>query len=174
MYFSSYRYYHDGLIYRFLLQKHNGQVSCLSELSFRVSNTDMPSIEDFDMLHSLRSLEDISGQKSTLKYSGSRYVGTTKKSFYLSVANIRKGFTFFTLEVLSLFFMSNFQKRHGRFGTWTFNKGAFVICCKDLQIFQNYYFSFLKSNFLINFYAFGGSKQCLLDELQLYKFNIKK
>ncbi len=174
MYFSSYQYYYCSTLYRFLFQKHNGVVSYVSGISVQVANTDGESVEDIEVLHALRSMEEVCGQKSVLKYSGSRYVGTTKKAYYLSVLNVRKELVFFVLESLSMFFMSNFQKRFGRFEASSVQRTSFAICCKDLQIFQNYYFSFLKSNFLINFYAVRGSAMCLLDELQCYKFNIKQ
>lgn len=174
MYFSSYCYYYNSALYRLLFQKHNGGVAVISSLSFRVSNTDVASVEDFEVLHTLKGLEDVTGRKSSLQYFGSRYVGTTKKAYYLALVDVRKDLLFFVLESLSLFFISNFHKRFGQFDTSVFQKIPFTLCCKDLQIFQNYYLSSLKSNFLVSFYASGGSILSFLDELQCYKFNIKQ
>lgn len=174
MYFSSYCYYYNSALYRLLFQKHNGGVAVISSLSFRVSNTDVASVEDFEVLHTLKGLEDVTGRKSSLQYFGSRYVGTIKKAYYLALVDVRKDLLFFVLESLSLFFISNFHKRFGQFDTSVFQKIPFTLCCKDLQIFQNYYLSSLKSNFLVSFYASGGSILSFLDELQCYKFNIKQ
>ena len=131
-------------------------------------------MEDFEVLHALKGLEDISGQKSVLQYFGSRYVGTTKKAYYLALVDVRKEWLFFALESLSLFFIPNFQKRIGQFDTSIVQNNPLILCCKDLQIFQNYYSSSLKSNFLLNFYTSGGSLLSFLDELQCYKFNVKQ
>jgi hypothetical protein len=174
MFFSAYHFYYDSTLYRFLLQKHYSLVPSLSKLSFRVSNTNVDSTEDFEILHALKSLEELSGQKSSLKYVGSRYVGTTKRAYYLAMLNLRKESVFFVLEILSLLFITNFQKRFGRFDSSIIQRSSFALCCKDLQLFQNYYFSSLRTNFLISFQSFGSSILGLLDILQCFKFNIKQ
>lgn len=174
MYFSAYHFYYDSTLYRFLFQKHNISVPALSKLAFRVSNTDVDSTEDFEILHALKSLEELSGQKSSLKYAGSRYVGTTKRAYYLAMLNVRKESVFFILETLALIFMPNFQKRFGRFDSSIIRRSSFALCCQDLQLFQNYYFSSLRTNFLISFQSFGSSVWSLLDILQCFKFNIKQ
>lgn len=174
MYYSSYNYYYNCTLYRFLLQKYNSFSPSIKRISLQVSNTGLVSTEDLEILDALQNIEVISGQKSVLQYTGSRYVGTTKRGFYLSELHVCRNKVFFILETLSVFFLSNLQKRLGQFSASFINPKCFVICCKDLQIFQNYFSPALKSNFLLSIYAFEESVFAFLDMLQSFKFNIKQ
>lgn len=174
MYYSSYNYYYSCVLYRFLSQKYNYFSPGIKRISLQVSNADIVSTEDLEILDALENIEVISGQKSVLQYVGSRYVGTTKRGFYLSELHICRDKIFFVLEALSIFFLPNLQKRLGQFTSTLVNPECFVICCKDLQVFQNYFSPVLKSNFLISIYAFEESAFAFLDMLQSFKFNIKQ
>lgn len=170
---SSFNYYYLNFLCRVLIQKH---VFCprLSGITFQVSNTQLSAVEDIEVTNSLSALEFVAGQKSFLVKSGLRYVGTSKKAFFLASVNVRKEHFFASLELLSFFLLPNLQRRFGRFSTNWFKTGAITLCCKDLPLFDNYFAVTLKSNFLIKITITARNGFAHLDLLQFFKFNIQQ
>jgi ribosomal protein L5 len=172
MYYSSYEYYNATVIRRLLLQKHGRSPLQVSSITLEVSNTALSSVEDPEVVNSLKALEVISGRKASLSASGSRYVGTSKRAFFSAFVNLRKNRMYSFLLVLALFFLPNYQKLGGRYTRQWVKHGSFTICCKDLQLFDSCFSPSLKSNLRIFIKSEGTDDFSFLDLLQCFKFNI--
>lgn len=171
--FSTYSYYYSNFLRRVFLQKH---ISCprILNITLQISQSQLLTVEDSEITNSLVALELLSGQKAYLAKSGSRFVGTSKKSFFLADVSLRKTRFFAVLEVLALFLLPNLQRRLGLFTTSWFQGDTLAICCKDLQLFENYFAVCLKSNLVINLGIVASDNFARLDLLQFLKFNIQQ
>lgn len=113
MYFSRCKYY-SLFSCRVLLQKHFSFAPMLSSVQLNISGSSLGSPEDPELLSTLYTLETLSGQKSKLMYVDSKYVGTTKRVFFLSKVTLNSELSFFLLDQLILLYFPNFQRRFGR------------------------------------------------------------
>jgi len=169
---SSYKYYYNFFATRVLLQKFYIQYPVnVSSVYIEVSSNTLSNVDDISILKSLRAIELISGQKPFIMSSGSRYVGTSKRSYFSAAVNIRNNNIFSFLELLTSCFVPNFQKRIGVLSDSSMLKGnQFTVACKDIQLFTGYEGPTVPYNLLItlapNFAGFP-----FFDLLQLYKFN---
>jgi len=170
--FSSYDYYNVVFVRRFLLQKHNCLPLQIRSVSLEVSNSSLTSLEDLEVLYALKALEAITGQKATFTRTGSRYVGTSKKCFFSTIVNLKKGRTHSFLLLLSLFFLPNLQKLGGRYTRQWVRGSSYTLCCKDLQLFEGCFSVPLRSNVQIIIKAGDNDSYSLLDLLQCLKFNL--
>jgi len=171
MYFSTYSYYNTCFISRFLLQKHYTVLPQALSISLLVSSNNVRSLEDTRLLNSFLNLELLSGQKPVLSYAGTRYVGTTKKAFFLSRIDLQKKYVYLFLEELSLFLLPYFQKRFGRdLAQLSGKTGKFVLSCKDCQLFQGYPYNYPSDCVVITINS-SLLHSSFTDLFQLYKFN---
>ena len=172
MYFSSYNYYNTCFIRRAMVQKHGQPAPLLSSVTLEVANSNLTSVEDIEVLHSLRVLELLVGQKAVLAYTGSRYVGTSKKSYFFASVTLQKQWMYPFLLFLTLFLLPNLQKLGGRFTSEWVRGSTFSISCKDPQLFEGYFAEPLNSNLKVTIKAKNSSVASFLDILQTFKFNI--
>lgn len=172
MYYSPYDYYNFAVVRRLLVQKHCQLPLQVNAVNLEVSSSNLISIEDPEVVNSLKALEIISGQKAVLLSSGSRYVGTSKRAFFSAAVNVKKNRVYAFLMLLALFFLPNYQKLGGRYTRQWVKQGSFTICCKDLQLFDSFFSAALKSNLRVFIKSRDTDEVSLLDTLQCFKFNI--
>lgn len=174
MFFSTYNYYNAGVLRRVAVQKHAQLSPTLHVVTLEVANSNLTSVEDPEILQSLKALELITGQKAILPYTGSRYVGTAKKAFFFASVSLKKHKVYSFLLFLALFLLPNLQKLGGRYTVEWVRSGLFSICCKDSQLFEGYFSESLKSDLRVTLRAKQADSASFVDLLQFLKFNIQQ
>jgi len=166
-------YYHSfSFSSRFLSQRSNQEVSLDLTVSLLTSLNGTRGLEDMGILNSFRHIELLSGKKPCLVYFGSRYVGTTKKSFSLLKVNLRSVTAYTFLEGMATLLLPNYQKRVGRFLSSSVAPSGITINCTDLQLFNGYVPNFVSDPILIKVRSCNHPvTKTFIDMLYLYKFN---
>jgi hypothetical protein len=169
---SSFQYYNDFFLTRFLVQKHFRNAPVVTDIFLRVSNNKLSTIEDPEIVRALHTLELLSGRKAKILKQGSRYVGTSKKSFFSVGTMLPKSFRYPFIEALSYFFLIDFQKREGLWTIQRVKRGSFTICCKDIQLFEQLYLPIISSNLLITFRFSPNYSKGFFELLKAFKFHV--
>lgn len=157
---------------RLLIQRRFCKISLDLKSSLINAFNGTRALEDISLLNSFRHLEALSGSKPALLYFGSRYIGTSKKSFSLLKVDLRSHLAYMFLERVTTLLLPNLQKRVGRLVNSYVTAPTFVLNCKDLQLFTGYIPNFYSDPLTIQIELVKNSyNKVLRDFLLLYKFN---